>query len=128
MNNLNNYTMLAGRILIAAIFVIAGFSKISGYEGTAGYMQSMGVPGMLLPLVIALELGGGLAIIAGWQTRIVAFALAGFCIVAAVIFHGNLDDQMQSILFMKNFALAGGFLFLVANGPGTLALDARKKG
>ena len=127
MNNLNNYTMLAGRILIAAIFVIAGFSKISGYEGTAGYMQSMGVPGMLLPLVIALELGGGLAIIAGWQTRIVAFALAGFCIVAAVIFHGNLGDQMQSILFMKNFALAGGFLFLVANGPGTLALDARKK-
>ena len=127
MNNLNNYTMLAGRILIAAIFVIAGFSKIFGYEGTAGYMQSMGVPGMLLPLVIALELGGGLAIIAGWQTRIVAFALAGFCIVAAVIFHGNLGDQMQSILFMKNFALAGGFLFLVANGPGTLALDARKK-
>jgi len=126
MSNLNNYTMLAGRILIATMFVISGFDKISGYEGTAGWMQSMGVPGMLLPLVIALEIGGGLAVIVGWQTRIAALALAGFCIATALIFHSNLADQMQYFLFMKNFALAGGFLFLVANGPGTIALETRK--
>ena len=127
MQKLSDYSALLGRILIATLFVTAGFGKITGYAGTAGYMESMGVPGMLLPLVIALELGGGLLIIIGWQTRVAAFLLAGFCILAALIFHHNFDDMMESILFMKNVAITGGFLFLVANGPGPISIDARRQ-
>jgi putative oxidoreductase len=107
------------------MFVAAGYGKIGGYEGTQGYMEAMGVPGMLLPLVIVLELGGGLAIIAGWQTRVIAILLAGFCLVAAFIFHLDFADRMQSIMFMKNLSVAGGFLLLAAYGPGAFALDNR---
>jgi len=116
---------LAGRILIAAIFIVAGWGKIGGYAGTAAYMESQGVPGALLPLVIATELGGGILIVLGLFTRYAALALAGFSIMAAVFFHANFMDPMQSILFMKNFAMAGGFLFLFARGAGPLSLDAR---
>ncbi|MDD3765327.1 MAG: DoxX family protein [Nevskiales bacterium] len=122
-NTLKPWTDLAGRILIAAIFITAGWSKIGGYAGTQGYMESVGVPGALLPLVILLELGGGLAIVAGLLTRVTALALAGFSIVSAVLFHGG-ADQMQQIMFMKNIAMAGGFLFLVANGAGRISVDA----
>ena len=115
-----------GRVFIALIFVITGLNKISNYSGTQGYMESMGVPGMLLPLVIALEVIGGLAIILGWQARIVAFLLAGFCLVSAVLFHGNIGDQTQFIQFLKNLGLAGGFQFIVANGAGAWSLDGRK--
>lgn len=116
---------LGGRVFIALIFVVAGYSKIGGYAGTAAYMESTGVPGLLLPLVIALELGGGLLIIAGFQTRIVAFLLSGFCLASAALFHNNFADQMQSILFMKNIAIAGGFLFLVVHGAGTFSVDGK---
>ncbi len=115
---------LAGRLLIAYIFVVAGWGKIAGYAGTAAYMESQGIPGALLPLVIATELGGGLLVAVGFQTRIAAFLLAGFSIVSAVLFHYNPADQGQMISFMKNLAMAGGFLFIVANGPGAWSLDA----
>ena len=118
---------LTCRVLIAVLFVVAGYSKIGGYDGTAGYMQSMGVPGALLPLVILTELGGGIAIVLGFQTRIVATLLAGFTVLSALIFHSNFGDQMQSIMFMKNIAIAGGFLFLAANGAGAWSLDAKLK-
>ncbi len=133
-NMTNTHTLLsrtrplaapAGRLLLASIFVISGLNKISGYAGTQGYMEAMGVPGFLLPLVILLEVGAGLAVIVGWWTRSAAFALAGFSILSALIFHFNLADQLQFIMFVKNFAIAGGFLFLVANGPGVYALDNR---
>lgn len=116
------YADLIGRVLIAVLFVLSGFSKIGGYAGTQGYMQSVGVPGGLLPLVILLELGGGIAIIAGFHTRVVALLLAGFSVLAAVLFHGG-ADQIQQIMFLKNVGLAGGFLFLVANGAGRLSAD-----
>jgi len=116
---------LTGRALMSAIFLMAGTSKLGAYASTQGYMDSMGVPGVLLPLVILLELGGGLAVLLGWRTRISAFLLAGFCILSGFIFHANFADQMQSILFMKNLAMAGGFLFLVAGGAGAWSLDAR---
>ena len=86
-------------------------------------MESVGVPGQLLPLVIATEVLGSLAIIMGFKTRWVAFLLAGFSVVSAILFHSNMADQMQSILFMKNIAIAGGFLLLVAHGAGALSLD-----
>lgn len=117
---------LGGRVFIALIFVVAGYGKLgAGYAGTAGYMESVGVPGMLLPLVIALELGGGLLIIAGFQTRIAAFLLAGFCLLSALLFHTDFADHMQSILFMKNIAIAGGFLFLVVHGAGKFSVDGK---
>lgn len=119
-------TLLTGRILLAHLFLVAGISKIGGYAGTLGYMESMGVPGALLPLVILTEVGGALALIAGWQTRWLAIALAGFSIVSALIFHTNFSDQMQMIMFMKNGAIAGGLLVLAAAGPGALSLDHRR--
>lgn len=128
MNNtletLKPWITLAGRVLIALIFVGAGWSKIGGYEGTQQYMASVGVPGALLPLVILLELGGGVAIVLGLLTRLAAFGLAVFSVVSAVLFHGA-ADQVQQIMFMKNLAMAGGLLFLVAHGAGAISLDAR---
>lgn len=83
---MSKYINVVSRILLAHIFLLAGISKITGYAGTQGYMESVGVPGMLLPLVILLEAGGGLALIVGWQTRLVSYALAGFTVIAAIIF------------------------------------------
>ncbi len=84
---INNVSTLVGRVLIAIMFIMAGYNKIGGYEGTQGYMESVGVPGMLLPAVIAVELLGGIAILIGYQTRIAAFLLAGFTFLTAIIFH-----------------------------------------
>lgn len=117
---------LIARIFLAQIFLLSGIFKISGYAGTQGYMEAMGVPGMLLPLVIALEIGGGLALIAGWQTKWISLALAGFTLVAAVIFHNNLADQMQMIMFMKNIAITGGLMLLAVHGAGGYSLDSRR--
>jgi len=125
MKNLAPYGATAGRILLALIFVTAGYNKIVGYDGAVGFMAKFGVPGMLLPLVIVTELGGGLALVAGWQTRIAAFLLAGFTLVAALIFHTDFANHVQYLFFMKNLATAGGLLALVAHGPGPLALDTR---
>jgi len=120
---LQNFSTLAGRILIATIFILAGFNKIGGYEGTQGYMQAMGVPGTLLPLVILLEIGAGAALVIGWKTRVMAVLLAGFTLLTAFIFHTNFSDQMQMIMFMKNMAISGGLLFVFAYGPGLWSLD-----
>jgi putative oxidoreductase len=116
-------TQFFGRVLMSAIFLSAGVSKIGAYAGTQAYMESMGVPGAMLPLVIALEVGAGLAVLLGWQTRISAFLLAGFSVLSALIFHSDFGNQMQSILFMKNLAMAGGLLMLVANGSGRWSVD-----
>jgi len=124
MTTLDKTADLAGRVLIASLFLITGIGKITGYAGTQAYMASQGVPGALLPLVIALEVGGGLAIVLGWHTRLVAALLAGFSIAAALIFHAG-GDMTQQLMLMKNFAIAGGFLFLVARGAGEWSLDAR---
>ena len=121
---MNAILSLLGRVGLSMIFIISGWGKIAGYEGTQGYMEAMGVPGALLPLVIALELGGGLAIAAGFFTRWIALALAAFSVVSAAIFHANFADPMQAISFWKNIAMAGGFLLLAANGPGALSIDA----
>ena len=123
---MNNAIVLLARLFLAHIFLLAGFGKITGYADTQGYMESMGVPGALLPLVIILEIGGGLALIVGLFTRWAALALALFCVAAAVIFHRNFADQMQMIMFMKNFAMAGGLLLLYVHGGGAFSIDARR--
>ena len=122
---MDKYINLAGRILLAHIFLLAGINKISGFAGTQAYMDAMGVPGMLLPLVILLEIGGALALILGWQTKWASYALAGFSIVAALIFHRNFGDQMQMIMFMKNLSIAGGLLILAVNGAGAFSLGKK---
>jgi len=120
-----NLFNLVGRLLLASLFLPAGISKIGGYAGTQGYMEAMGVPGALLPLVILLEIGGGLALIVGYKVRLTALALAGFCAISAFIFHYQPEDQMQMIIFMKNIALTGSFLVLAAAGAGKISLDNR---
>lgn len=123
---MNKYSSVIARILLAHIFILAGMNKIMGYAGTQGYMESVGVPGMLLPLVILVEVGAGLALVVGWKTRWAAYALAGFTVLSAVIFHSNLGDQTQMIMFMKNFAIAGGLLLLAEHGAGAFSLGNRK--
>lgn len=125
MDKLLNHLMPAGRFLLAFIFLMAGISKIGQYAGTQAYMASVGLPGGLLPLVIALEIGGALALIAGFKTRWAALALAGFSVASAVLFHLDFGDQMQSIMFMKNLSIAGGLLVLAVAGPGVWSLDNR---
>lgn len=126
MTRLDPWLKAAGRVLMSVMFVHSGIGKISAYAGTAQYMESHGVPGVLLPLVIAAEILLPLAVIAGFMTRWAALALAGFCIAAAVLFHLEPGDRMQMINFMKNVTIAGGFLVLAAAGPGAFALDNRR--
>jgi len=116
---------LAGRTLLAVLFLLSGVGKLSAYAATTAYMSSVGVPGWLLPLVIATEILGAIAIILGWQTRVAALLLAGYSLLAALIFHNNLADQIEMIMFLKNVSIAGGFLLLGANGAGRLSLDRR---
>jgi putative oxidoreductase len=122
---LDSISELAGRVLLASLFLLSGLGKLGAYSGTAAYMASAGVPGVLLPVVIATEVGGGLAIILGWKTRTVAVLLAGFSLLTAIAFHRNFADQAQMVNFLKNVSIAGGLLLLVAKGAGPLSIDRR---
>jgi putative oxidoreductase len=115
-----------GRILLALMFLLAGLNKISGYAGMQGYMESMGVPGALLPLVIVLEVLGGITLMLGWHTRVTAFLLAGFTLLATLIFHSNLGDQTQMLFFLKNLSITGGLLMVVSHGAGPYSIDNRR--
>ena len=123
LTNLNTFAPVAGRLLISIIFLMAGISKITGYAGTQAYMESAGVPGLLLPLVIGLEILGAVALMIGYRTRLAALLLAGFTVVSALLFHNMFVDSSQTIMFMKNLAIAGGLLLLVANGPGLVSVE-----
>ena len=120
------YLITIGRVLMAVMFIQAGIEKMSGYAGSQEYMAGHGVPGVLLPLVILVEAAGGLCVLLGLFTRWAAIALAGFCVLAAILFHWQPGDQMQMINFMKNITIAGAFLVLAGAGPGALALDNRR--
>jgi putative oxidoreductase len=112
---------LLARAMLAYIFIVEGIQKIGNYASVAGYMQSNGVDGRLLPLVILTELGGGLLVLFGLKTRWAAIALFGFCLLTAAFFHTGAD---QAIQLQKNIAMAGGFLALALLGPGAWSLDA----
>jgi putative oxidoreductase len=115
--------LAVGRLLLAALFILEGWSKIRGYQAAAAYMDGYGVPGVLLPAVIALELGAGLMIAVGWQTRLAALALAAFCIAAAVLFHNQFLDRSHLLHFEKDLAIAGGLLVLAVAGAGRWSVD-----
>ena len=117
---------LSGRVFLALLFLISGLGKLGAYSGTAAYMASQGVPAALLPVVIATEVVGAAAIIVGWKTRIAALLLAGFTLLSAFIFHNNFANQVEAIMFMKNLAIAGGFMLLVANGAGPWSVDCKR--
>ncbi|MEL1265722.1 DoxX family protein [Pseudoxanthomonas putridarboris] len=127
-NALASTLELAGRILLVSLFLIAGADKIANYDATVFLMASKGIPAAALPLVIALDLLGSLAVVLGWKTRIAALLLAGFTLVAGAIFHGDFSDKMNLIMFTKNVSIVGGFLLLIGRGAGRYSLDARAQG
>ena len=122
---MTNILDLISRILISVLFLINGFFKIGNYDGTIEWMESFGVPGILIIPAIALEIIGPILIVIGYQTRIAAAALSLFCFATAIIFHNDFGDQVQLTAFLKNIALAGGFLFLVVNGAKDFSLDKK---
>jgi putative oxidoreductase len=129
--SLQNPLALFARILLALMFVVAGFGKIAGFAGTVGYMQSKGIPAteLLAVLTILVEVGGGIALMVGFKTRWAALVLAGFTLVATVIFHNfwavpEAQRMVQNLMFMKNISIVGGMLALAAFGPGRWSFDA----
>ncbi|HEV7618478.1 MAG TPA: DoxX family protein [Burkholderiaceae bacterium] len=130
--NMQNSTALAGRILLALIFVLSGFNKITGFDGTAAYMASAGLPftKVLLVLTIAVELGGGLLIMLGWKARWVALVVFLFLIPVTLVFHNPAADpaqaQQQMVHLLKNVAIMGGMLHLFAFGAGAWSVDGRR--
>ncbi|MEP7057754.1 MAG: DoxX family protein [Caldimonas sp.] len=134
-DSLQNPLALMGRFLLAPMFVLAGFGKLTGFAGTVAYMQSKGIPAteLLATLAALLELGGGLALLFGFYTRWAALALAGFTVIASLIFHDfwavpEAQRMVQNLLFMKNISVAGGLLVLAAFGPGAWSIDSRRTG
>ena len=122
---MTNILDLLARILISALFLLNGIFKFSNYDGTVEWMEGFGVPGILLIPTIILEIVGPILIILGYKAKIAACFLSLFCIATAVIFHNDFSDQMQLGSFLKNIALAGGFLFIFINGTKELSLDKK---
>ena len=131
---IRQYGPLAGRLLLALLFVISGFGKLTGFDGTVGYIASAGMPLPQLAAVgaIVVELAGGILLVVGWQTRWAATALFLFLIPTTLIFHNfwsadAAHQQMQQIQFMKNLCIMGGMLYVMAFGAGPFSLDNRKR-
>jgi putative oxidoreductase len=124
---LRDFALLGARVLIAALFLVAAFNKLVGYAGVIGYFRKLGLPepSMLAPSVIGFEILAGLLLLVGYQTRIVALLIAGFCIVSGVLGHSQISDPNNLNHLLKNFALAGGALALYAAGAGSRSLDGR---
>ena len=122
-----NFIDLIGRIFISSVFLLSGYNKIFSYENTVTWMEGYGVPGFLLWPTIVLEILLPIFIIIGYKTQLSAILLAIFSITTAIIFHLDFSNQMQTIALLKNFGLAGGFLFIAIHGTGDWAIDKKKK-
>ena len=118
---------LIGRLLISALFLLSAYNKIFSINGTMSWMEGFGIPGFLLYPTIALEIILPLLIIIGYQARLAAGLLAIFCLATAFIFHNDFTNQIEMISFLKNIGLAGGFLFILANGTKDFSIDKKKK-
>lgn len=123
MNQIHNALALLGRIAFAAFFIPSGIAKLTGYAGMAAYMAAHGVPTWLLPLVIVTEIGGGLLLLLGWHTRIVAFLLGGFALIAVLVFWLHPTDPVGMIVRSAELAVAGGLWFIAARGDDGWSLD-----
>ncbi|MFN3889674.1 MAG: DoxX family protein [Beijerinckiaceae bacterium] len=124
---LRDYALLAARILIAALFLVAAFNKLIGYSAVIGYFRKLGVPepSMVAPAVVGFEVLAGLLLIVGYQTRLIALLVAGFCIVSGVLGHSQIGDPNNLNHLLKNLAIAGGALSLYVSGAGSKSLDGR---
>jgi putative oxidoreductase len=124
----NNLFLLVARVFLATLFLVSGLGILAAPSGFAGYMGAIGLPFPTLVawLVIAVKVLGGLAIIVGFQTRLAAYAIAAFAVGSAFLGHFDFADQNEMNQFMKNLAIAGGFLALSVSGPGAWSLDARR--
>ena len=122
---MTNILDLVGRVFISLVFLLSGINKIGNYEGSVEWMESFGMPGIFLIPAIILEIVAPILIIIGYKVKIAAALLSVFCIVTALIFHTDFSNQMQFVSFMKNIALAGGFLFLVINGTKDFSLERK---
>ncbi len=124
----NSAILLVARILLSVMFIMSGIQKFTDIAGTAGYIGSIGLPaaGALAWLAAIFETFAGIAILIGFQTRLVSYLMAVFCVVLAALFHSNFGDMTQMIMFMKNLTIAGGFLALSVAGPGGISLDGRR--
>lgn len=125
MNKAFDAVVLLGRLSLSNIFIITGLDKLNKYDSTQGYMEAAGVPGGILPMVIFLELLGGVAIAFGIFTRTASILLAFFTLIAGFVFHYQPTEYMQMLMLMKNVSIFGGFLILMATGPGSFSFDAR---
>ena len=124
---MSNLIDFSARILISVLFLISAYNKIFNIESSMNWMSGYGVPGILIYPTILLEILLPVMIIIGYKVRIAAGLLSIFCLLTAFIFHFDFADQIQSILFLKNIGLAGGFLFIVVNGTKEWSLDKEKK-
>ena len=122
---MTNILDLVGRVFISLVFLLSGINKIRNYEGSIGWMESFGMPGIFLIPAIILEIVAPILIIIGFKVKIAAALLSVFCIATALIFHTDFSNQMQFVSFMKNIALAGGFLFLVINDTKGFSLERK---
>ena len=122
---MTNILDLVGRIFVSLVFLLSGINKIGNYEGTIGWMESLGMPGIFLIPAIILEIGAPILIMIGYKVKISAALLSLFCIATAIIFHTDFSNQIQFVSFMKNIALAGGFLFLVINETKEFSLERK---
>ena len=122
-----NVLDLVGRIFISALFLVSAFNKIFNLDGSIGWMEGFGVPGFLIFPAIAVEIILPILVIVGYRARLAAGVLAVFCLMTAFLFHFDFADQSQLVSFLKNIGLAGGFLFIVANGTKDWAVDKEKK-
>lgn len=117
---------LVGRVFIAIIFIVSGFGKIMGFAGTVAFTGTVfPFPELMVVIAIILELGGGLLLLVGYQTRLAVSALALFLIVATIGFHFEPNDQMQNIQFMKNLAILGGLMYVKIGGAGKYSIDKK---
>ena len=122
-----NILDLSARIFISILFFLNGIFKIMNYDGAISWTESYGIPGVLIIPAIILEILGPILIILGYKTKITASILGVFCLATAIIFHNDFNNQMQLTSFLKNIAIAGGFLFLVINGSKKFSLDNKLK-
>lgn len=114
------------RVFVSMLFLLNGYFKIINFDGTIEWMDSYEVPGILLTPAIILEIAAPVLIILGYKTKIAASCLAGFCITTALVFHLDFSNQIQITSFLKNIALAGGFLIIAINGAKKFSLDYKK--
>ncbi len=130
MTNLNTAAAALGRLLLSVIFLWGGFQKLGAFDGTIAYMASQGLPVPELAALVAIvvECVGGILVLLGYQTRLVGLVMAVWCIATALVAHTHFGDQNQTVHFLKNVAMSGGFLQLVAFGAGGWSLDARAAG